>query len=245
MRRPWLKFYPNDWRSDPALRSCSVAARGLWMEMICVMHEATSRGDLTIGNLPVSPRQLASISGVPLKEANRLLDELEAAGVFSRNGEIIYSRRMKREEEKAERDKANGALGGNPQVKGGVNPPVKAEVKAHILDTRDQKEDAAAPPSDDQEKQLFERGKQVLGQDAGGLIAKLLKAKGKNIAAARAVIETASNKQKPREYVGGVLRGQGGDDAAQFKQIEEVMRKKGSAVVFASEIEGRIPGVDY
>ena len=58
-----------------------------------------------------------------------------------------------------------------------------------------------------EEVALFERGKVVLGKDAGSLIAKLLKAKGGSIAQARAAIEQASTKQSPREYIGGVIRG--------------------------------------
>ena len=48
MDNPWMKFYTADWRSDPALRMCSMAARGLWVEMICLMHEATPYGQLLI-----------------------------------------------------------------------------------------------------------------------------------------------------------------------------------------------------
>jgi hypothetical protein len=61
--------------------------------------------------------------------------------------------------------------------------------------------------SDFGEKALFERGRQVLGYDAGGLIAKLLKSKNRDIALARAAIETASTKSKPREYIGAVIAG--------------------------------------
>ena len=50
----WFKFYPSDWRADPALRMCSIAARGLWMEMLCVMHEATPRGSLLINGKRVA-----------------------------------------------------------------------------------------------------------------------------------------------------------------------------------------------
>jgi len=139
MNRPWLKFYPSDWRADPALRMCSVAARGMWMEMLCLMHEAEPRGSLLINGQPVSVKQLASLAGVSVREATALVSELEEAGVFSRedNG-TIYSRRMRRDEEKATKDKANGALGGNPDLKGGVNPPVNGEDKAQIPDARDQ-----------------------------------------------------------------------------------------------------------
>lgn len=58
-----------------------------------------------------------------------------------------------------------------------------------------------------EEAELYERGKAVLGNNAGGLIARLLKSKGGSIAEARAAIEVASTKQDPREYIGAILRG--------------------------------------
>lgn len=51
------------------------------------------------------------------------------------------------------------------------------------------------------EREYFQRGKQILGKSAGGLLAKLLKAKGGNVALARSAIESASTKQDPVEYV--------------------------------------------
>lgn len=65
--------------------------------------------------------------------------------------------------------------------------------------------DAAAPPTE--EAELFKRGKAVLGNDAGGLIARLLKSKKGIISEARAIIEVASAKENPREYIGAVIRG--------------------------------------
>lgn len=141
MSAPWLKFYPSDWRADPALRMCSLAARGLWMEMLCLMHEAVPRGSLLINGQPVNEKQLAALCGVSLRDVVTCLAQLGTAGVFSRedNG-TIYSRRMRRDQEKAERDKANGKAGGNPTLKAGVNPPDKAQ----ILDARSQKESEEA-----------------------------------------------------------------------------------------------------
>lgn len=57
------------------------------------------------------------------------------------------------------------------------------------------------------EREYFFRGREVLGQGAGGLIADLLKAKGRNVALARAALETASTKQNPKEYVAAICRG--------------------------------------
>lgn len=97
MSAPWFKFYPSDWRADPALRMCSIGARGLWMEMLCVMHEAEPRGSLLVNGNPVSDRQLAGLAGCSLKEAAGLIEELEAAGVFSREGETIICARLRDE----------------------------------------------------------------------------------------------------------------------------------------------------
>lgn len=56
------------------------------------------------------------------------------------------------------------------------------------------------------EREYFMRGREVLGKGAGGLIGKLLKAKGGNVALARAAIEQASQKQNPTEYVAACCR---------------------------------------
>ena len=127
MSRPWLKFYPSDWRSDPLLRSVSFAARGIWIEILCLMHEATPRGSLLVNGKQPDVSLLAILTGAKKQsEVTGLLVELETAGVFSRDEDgTIYSRRMRRDEKKASEDKANGSKGGNPRLKGGVNPPDK------------------------------------------------------------------------------------------------------------------------
>lgn len=151
MSDPWMKFYPSDWRSDPVLRLCSMAARGLWVEMLCIMHEAVPYGSLLVNGKRIDKRQLASLVGMSEKECAALLMELEIGGVFSRDDDgTVFSRRMRRDAEKAARDKANGKKGGNPKVMAGVNPPVKGEDKAHIPEARIQNDrigDARESPS--------------------------------------------------------------------------------------------------
>lgn len=126
-----MKFYPSDWRADPALRSCTIAARGLWVEMLCIMHEATPYGSLLINGARIDKKRLATLAGIRENECTVLLLELEGFGVFSRDDDgTIYSRRMRRDAAKAAKDQSNGRLGGNPKVKAWVNPKVKGEVKA-------------------------------------------------------------------------------------------------------------------
>jgi hypothetical protein len=156
MSNPWLKFYPSDWRSDPALRMCSIGARGLWMEMLCVMHE--NGGDLAINAKGLTPRQLANLAGCGVDEVDALLSELEDAGVFSRRDDgTIYSRRMIRDAAKAEADKANGRKGGNPKIMAGVNPPDNGQDKAQKPEARSQiPEDTPPNPQGGVEADLFD-----------------------------------------------------------------------------------------
>lgn len=94
----WSKFWWQDWQADQALRSCSIAARGLWMDMLCIAHNGTPRGHVTINGQAVAPKRLATLAGIVEKECTKLLAELEEAGVFSRTEDgTIYSRRMVRD----------------------------------------------------------------------------------------------------------------------------------------------------
>jgi hypothetical protein len=119
-----MKFYPADWRADAMLRLCSIGARGLWAEMMCLMHAADNYGSLLVNGRRIDKKQLAGLAGISEKECIFLLLELETNGVFSRDEDgTIYSRRMRRDHAKAIKDKENGRGGGNPTLKAGVNPP--------------------------------------------------------------------------------------------------------------------------
>ncbi|WP_109073475.1 MULTISPECIES: hypothetical protein [unclassified Azospirillum] len=130
--RPWMKFYPTDWRGDQALRVVSLGARGLWIECMCIMHEASPYGHLIINGHAVTDAQLAALAGTVPDQITALLNELETAGVFSRNRNgVIYSRRMTRDEKKrkdGEKSEKTGTLpnsrrGKQASEKSGKNPP--------------------------------------------------------------------------------------------------------------------------
>ena len=111
--QPWMKFYPSDWRADQALRVCSLAARGLWIECLCIMHEAIPYGHLTINGRPATDAQLASLTGTDPSTVRQLLTELEEAGVSSRNRNgVIYSRRMTRDEKRRKDGRKAVEIGG-------------------------------------------------------------------------------------------------------------------------------------
>jgi hypothetical protein len=56
------------------------------------------------------------------------------------------------------------------------------------------------------EKLYFDRVVEVLGPKARGLGARILQAQGRNVALARALIEQASTKSNPAEWLGGALK---------------------------------------
>ncbi len=153
--KPWAKFYFSDWRSDPALRMCGIAARGLWIEMLALMHEAEPYGFLLVRDQQPTIAQLSVLVGAGAEDVAAMLSELETAGVFSRNrAGVIYSRRMVRDEKSAKTSRKNGKMGGNPSLgkQKGIsdwdNPPLKAK----SLESRDKREEKEDPSLSDGSK---------------------------------------------------------------------------------------------
>lgn len=117
-KRPAFQFYPGDWLRDTGLRSCSAAARGLWMDILCFMHEGSPYGYLKVNHKVILAPNLARMCGLTLQETEGCLAELAEAGVFETDEEgVIFSRRMIRDEELRNKRAACGHLGGNPTLK--------------------------------------------------------------------------------------------------------------------------------
>jgi hypothetical protein len=119
--------------SDEGVRACSLAARGLWFDLLCIAgtNKDKEYGFVMVGGRAPSVEQIARRVGATVEEVEILVRELEDARVFSRDRRgIIYCRRMVR----AEKSRGNGRLGGNPNlVRQKENPEqVKPEPKAPI-----------------------------------------------------------------------------------------------------------------
>jgi hypothetical protein len=96
---PYIQFYPGDWIKDPGLRACSMAARGLWFDILCYMHQATKYGYFLVGDSAPTDEEGSRIVGCSVSEYTLCLAELEKFSVFSRtkNG-VIFCRRMIRDD---------------------------------------------------------------------------------------------------------------------------------------------------
>lgn len=70
MRRPSFQFYPADWRNNANLRRCSPAARGIWIDVICVLHDSDEYGMV---RWPLN--DLANAANAPIKLVRELVEK--------------------------------------------------------------------------------------------------------------------------------------------------------------------------
>ncbi len=242
----WSKFFWSDWLSDTGLRRCSLAARGLWMDMLCFATDCDPPGYLVQSGLPFDSADIARLTGASVQEVAPLLEELERNGVFSRDRHgTIYSRRIVRDVKKHESAVTNGRKGGESNYKkNNVNknslgqftkPPPKpppspicqkerTSSESPVTLSSEPKGSGARAPVGDLKADLFSRGRSVLGKQAGGLIAKLVRHFGseddpKTIAKARAQIEEASTKTRPDEWIGRIISGKSGDGPVDWRSV--------------------------
>lgn len=118
MKMPALQFYPADWRKDPAVQSLSYHDRGVWFEILCLMHESSERGVLLLNGQPMPEAALARILGLDNQTLNQTLTTLLTYGVAKQRQEdgAIFSKRMVADEKLCQVRREAGKLGGNPAL---------------------------------------------------------------------------------------------------------------------------------
>lgn len=130
-KRRWSKFWWQDYERDPALRLCSLAAQGLWMRLLCLMHEADPYGYLCVNHRPLHTRQLAQMLGVAERQIQRLMAELREAGVYSTTPEgLVFCRRLLRDKAASDLGAQWGRTGGNPRLKPASPQPASSQPEA-------------------------------------------------------------------------------------------------------------------
>jgi hypothetical protein len=116
MKRPSFQFYPADWRKDPGVQSLSYHDRGVWFEIICLLHESEERGKLLLNGKPMPEDALARLLGLDKQKLNQTLSILIEFGVAQRCEETgaLMNRRMVRDETLSRIRAEAGKMGGNP-----------------------------------------------------------------------------------------------------------------------------------
>lgn len=200
MGERWFRFYEGA-LDDPKVQTLPADDFRAWVNLLCL---ACRQG----GRLP--PEQdIAFALRMDLNACRTVLERLLNAGLIDRrNGGANGTHYAPHAWEKRQY-KSDNSTG---RVKRFRERSATVTETPPDTDTDTDKRkmpDAAAPAPDPtkEERDLFDRGKAVLGASAGGVIKKLVKAKGGSIPLARAAIEQAATKQSPREYIGAILRG--------------------------------------
>lgn len=86
MTRPSFQFYPKDWRNNANLRRCSAAARGIWMDVLCVLHDSDEYG---LVRWPL--KDLANAAGAPIGLVRELVEKSVLKGIDKGDAEpYIY-----------------------------------------------------------------------------------------------------------------------------------------------------------
>lgn len=112
---PAFQFYPADWRKDPGVQALSYHDRGVWFEILCLMHESEQRGRLLLNGKPMPDEGLARLLGLDKQILTKTLSTLLQYGVASRDASsALVCRRMIRDEELRKTRAEAGKMGGNP-----------------------------------------------------------------------------------------------------------------------------------
>jgi hypothetical protein len=115
-RLPAFQFYPADWRKDPSVQALDYETRGIWFEMLCLMHESDERGVLLLNGNPMPEDALCRLLGLDKQILTTALTKLLAYGVAKERQEdkAIFSKRMVHDEYIRQIRKNAGFKGGNP-----------------------------------------------------------------------------------------------------------------------------------
>jgi hypothetical protein len=132
MKMPSMQFYPADWRKDPGVQALDYFERGVWFEMLCLMHESAERGVLLLNGNPMPETALSRVLGLDNQILNQTLTTLLNYGVASvREDGALFCRRMVKDEELCQIRREAGKLGGNPNLvnQNSTKAPTKTQAK--------------------------------------------------------------------------------------------------------------------
>lgn len=122
---PAIQFYPGDWKKDPGIRALTFEERGIWLELLFLMHDSEQRGKLLLGGKPYPEDRLAIALGTDVLLIRKVISNLITLNVASlcpKTGALMC-RRMVRDQEISEIRARSGKMGGNPQFEQGKPNP--------------------------------------------------------------------------------------------------------------------------
>lgn len=127
----YIQFFPNDWMSDTELRLLPIEARGLWIDLLCIMHQSESgyRLEYFADGLakPIDAKRLSLLANTSEEICEVLLRQILSASVASKDDDgFIFSRRLKRDRDLRKVRSEAGRKGAKVTNKGGAEKKKKA-----------------------------------------------------------------------------------------------------------------------
>jgi hypothetical protein len=89
---PWDKWFPTNWASEPGLRLCSAATRGIWFEALNTMMLMQSH------EVSGTREQLCCLLCCQIGELNTAIEQLnrtKVSEVCEQNGNITFTSRCR------------------------------------------------------------------------------------------------------------------------------------------------------
>lgn len=125
-KAPSFPFYPADWLNNMKLQSCSLTAQGLFINLMCLMHQSKRYGYLLINGHAPTDKTLIKLLRIHHKTFDKHIKELLDKGVIKQdeNG-VYYCKRMHKDQMVRKKRWVAGKKGGNPNL---VNQKVNHEV---------------------------------------------------------------------------------------------------------------------
>lgn len=113
-KNPAYQWYPGDWRRDPGVQALDYEHRGVWRELIDMMHWSPERGRLLFasGNIP-NDEEVAQMLGIAEAKWKQIRSKLLSTGVAKLDADgAIVCRRMWRDEQTLRARREAGRKGG-------------------------------------------------------------------------------------------------------------------------------------
>lgn len=241
----WFRFY-DEALNDPKVQRLPGDMFKAWVNILCL----ASKGD---GYLPPI-EDIAFALRITDEEVGEILESLEQRHLLDEfDGKLRphnWEARQHKSDHSTERVRKHRSMKQDETVSETKTKRSRTEQSRTDTEQKDSEANAsgADAPDDEQrlpdpepvddppipdpaepEREYFARGREILGSKAGGLLAKLLKAKGGNVALARSTLELASTKQTPVEFIGAACRGP--PAAGQVVSIRDEQRMKLNAAL--------------
>jgi uncharacterized protein YdaU (DUF1376 family) len=109
---PHIRFYIGDWRRDVGVQSLSYHYRGIWLELLMLMHCSEQRGRLVLLGKPMSDDSISRLLGLSRQEGAKAIQVLLESAVASRDSDgALICRRMIREAQISQARKEAGSKG--------------------------------------------------------------------------------------------------------------------------------------